>query len=179
MWTFINFQIRNVSHSKILLFQILRMEPFFRVPFFPISFFRVPSKLPLLPSKTSLKFSKNRISYFPEERRLQELGSVPRPDQNSSSSTGNPNKSGSYHSKRRWRKPISCISVKRFSSCKTSWFITLLTVLRHAKYFADLDDRIFLFLFSHFFFFDRNFEKSCWIRGHQCGPERQHRAHWL
>ncbi|XP_043283988.1 serine/threonine-protein kinase STK11 [Venturia canescens] len=54
-----------------------------------------------------------------EERRLQEIDRLSG-DQKSSSSSSNPNKSSSNHTKRRWRKNISCLSVKRFPSCKPS-----------------------------------------------------------
>ncbi|KAK0082926.1 hypothetical protein PV325_009627 [Microctonus aethiopoides] len=53
-----------------------------------------------------------------EERRLQELDRISN-DQKSLSSMNNP-KSGTHNIKRRWRKPISCISVKKLTSCKPS-----------------------------------------------------------
>ncbi|XP_011306753.1 serine/threonine-protein kinase STK11 [Fopius arisanus] len=49
-----------------------------------------------------------------EERRLLELDRA-NSDQKSNSSKTNP-----HNPKRRWRKPISCISVKKFTSCKPS-----------------------------------------------------------
>ncbi|XP_057332449.1 serine/threonine-protein kinase STK11 [Microplitis mediator] len=54
-----------------------------------------------------------------EERRLEELdgGSS---DQKSVSSSGNINKLTPSNSKRRWRRPISSISVKKLTSCKPS-----------------------------------------------------------
>ncbi|XP_074109947.1 lkb1/serine/threonine kinase 11 [Cotesia typhae] len=54
-----------------------------------------------------------------EERRLEELDGISS-DQKSVSSSGNTNKLTPSNSKRRWRRPISSISVKKLTSCKPS-----------------------------------------------------------
>lgn len=53
-----------------------------------------------------------------EERKLQEMDK-PSGDQKNVCNSHH-NKQSAHHSKRRWRKPTSCISVKKFPSCKPS-----------------------------------------------------------
>lgn len=53
-----------------------------------------------------------------EEKRLQEMDRTSE-DQKATWNSHN-SKPNSHQSKRRWRKPISCISVKKFPSCKPS-----------------------------------------------------------
>ncbi|OAD54677.1 Serine/threonine-protein kinase STK11 [Eufriesea mexicana] len=52
-----------------------------------------------------------------EEKRLQEMDKISEDQKTTWNSHNKPN---SHQSKRRWRKPISCINVKKFPSCKPS-----------------------------------------------------------
>lgn len=79
-----------------------------------------------------------------EEKKRQES------DQNSNDQKhmyNNHGKSPAQQGKRRWKKPISCITTRKFPSCKPSWFKTVLS----ASFFLPSTETsklgCFLFLF--------------------------------
>lgn len=79
---------------------------------------------------------------LPEERRLQELEDVSG-DIKSTSNSHN-GKANNQQNRRRWRKTISCINVRKFPSCKTSWFNFLFSFLFHSRILFDCASQFFL-----------------------------------